>query len=322
VENGEEPELKEEGLPDSTAQDYILTRYRWLLIGVLSLCTLALGGFLMRPIRPIDLDQAEVISLATQVKGMTLLQFNPHWECFSPVNLQSCGNQAFGVISGLLQRHQVDFANIVELPTSYQPPKGWAMSCRPGGGGDTTCLIWKADTWEVIGPGTECWFGRGRACAVMTFQHLGTDLKVTVAGAHFPHGAETGWYSEFLGVLHFNLDKSRNVTDKVVVLADSNAGIHQKSDISLQAGMGTLRPHVKAPTVFYKYRTCCNNVGYRGFFDRILANFGSSLALIEDGPYQGQSGGYTMTPAFARISLPSGAAAGEFHHPVLARLNL
>ena len=63
-----------------------------------------------------------------------------------------------------------------------------------------------------------------------------------------------GWYSEFLGILGMNLHKSKNVTEKaqpslsqlnmaglkmstvgrwtwhqVIILADSNAGLHQKS---------------------------------------------------------------------------------------------
>lgn len=72
---------------------------------------------------------------------------------------------------------------------------------------------------------------------------LDSGMKLTIVGAHFPHGAETGddgacwkycstwrgWYGEYLGVLRYNVAMSRKVTEKVVLLADSNAGLHQKS---------------------------------------------------------------------------------------------
>jgi len=253
---------------------------------------------------------------------MMLLQFNPHWECFKPPNDKKCGGAALALVTQLLQRHDVDFANIVELPNWYKPPKGWAMNCRDGGGGETTCIIWKSNAWEAIAPNTECWFGRGRSCNVMTFAHLASKLKVTVAGAHFPHGAGTSWYNEYLGVLRMNLAKSKSVTDKVILLADSNAGLHQMEDYTLLTNTGVLLPNVKPPQMWYSYRTCCNNIGYHGFFDRIVSNFGTHLGLVEDDAYKKQSNGYKATPFFAKVNLPNTATWGEFHQPILGYLSL
>eukprot|EP00439_Symbiodinium_sp_Y106_P019948 s2049_g2.t1 len=183
--------------------------------------------------------------------ALTMLQFNPHWECFIPANMETCGRNVFGLIDRLLQNHSTDFANIIEpwlfgsdlsgpylvllpaaeLPSSYRPPKGWQMACRKGGGGDTACILWRSLVWEVVQPHTECWWGNGRACNIMTFQNVRvSDLKVTVLGAHFPHGAGSGFYQDFVGTLRWNLKKSKNTTDKVILLADSNAGLHEKSD--------------------------------------------------------------------------------------------
>lgn len=301
----DEPSLESEGLP---------VRHRWFLVisGVMGICMACL---ILSPrlIHRTFVHDEEAIAMAhsDQLKGMMLFQFNPHWECFKPQNAEGCGRQAMALVTELLQRHNVDLANVVELPESYKPPKGWSMNCRPGGGGDTTCIIWRSNKWEVIGPSTECWFGRGRSCNVMTFEHVATKFKVSLAGAHFPHGAGTSWYSEFLGILGMNLHKSKNVTEKVIILADSNAGLHQKSDFSILTETGVLLPHVKAPQMWYSYRTCCNNIGYHGFFDRIIANFGSKLELVKDEVYEKQSNGYKSTPAFARVNLPKSGTWGH-----------
>eukprot|EP00435_Cladocopium_sp_Y103_P009738 s282_g2.t1 len=305
------------------------------------LCTLAAGDihcdlFVMSMIvRPEPEEEAIAMAHSDQLTGMMLFQFNPHlgrhWECFKPQNAEGCGRHAMALVTELLQRHDVDLANVVELPESYKPPKGWSMNCRPGGGGETTCIIWRSNRWEVIGPSTECWFGRGRSCNVMmlgyawavsvlaaTFEHVASKFKVTLAGAHFPHGAGTSWYSEFMGILGMNLHKSKNVTEKVIILADSNAGLHQKSDFSILTETGVLLPNVKAPQMW----TCCNNIGYHGFFDRIIANFGSKLELVKDEVYEKQSNGYKSTPAFARVNLPNSGTWGEYHQPILGYLSL
>ncbi|CAJ1375769.1 unnamed protein product [Effrenium voratum] len=259
---------------------------------------------------------------ADQAPQIMLLQFNPHWECFKGPNMEQCGNAVYGMVTRLLNQYQVDFANIVELPPTYKPPEGWAMNCRPGGGGETSCIIWRNSSWEVIEPKTDCWFGRGRACNVMTFNNPNLTLKVSVAGAHFPHGVDTGWYSEFLGVLRYNLEKSKSVTDKVIMLVDSNAGLHQEPDTQMLQKIGALSPHTSQPEMWYKYRTCCNNIGYHLFYDRVAANFGTHLDQVKDAYYGKQSADFHTTPWFAKVAKPNSAAAGEYHQPLMARLSL
>lgn len=255
--------------------------------------------------------------------ALTMLQFNPHWECFIPVNMGTCGRNVFGLIDRLLQNHSTDFANIIELPSSYRPPKGWQMACRKGGGGDTACILWRSLVWEVVQPHTECWWGNGRACNIMTFQNVRVrDLKVTVLGAHFPHGAGSGFYQDFVGTLRWNLKKSKNTTDKVILLADSNAGLHEKSDVGILEDLALLPPHTRVPTLWYDYRTCCYNIGFRAFFDRVGANFGKKLDLIRDDEYRALSGDFRHAPPFAQVNFPNSNALGAFHHPILAHLVL
>lgn len=315
----------EDGPSLESSEGRLPVRHRWFLVmsGVIGIC---MAGLILSPrlVPSTFVHDEEAIAMAhsDQLTGMMLFQFNPHWECFKPQNAEGCGRHAMALVTELLQRHDVDLANVVELPESYKPPKGWSMNCRPGGGGETTCIIWRSNRWEVIGPSTECWFGRGRSCNVMTFEHVASKFKVTLAGAHFPHGAGTSWYSEFMGILGMNLHKSKNVTEKVIILADSNAGLHQKSDFSILTETGVLLPNVKAPQMWYSYRTCCNNIGYHGFFDRIIANFGSKLELVKDEVYEKQSNGYKSTPAFARVNLPNSGTWGEYHQPILGYLSL
>ena len=61
-----------------------------------------------------------------------------------------------------------------------------------------------------------CW-STHTSCVVKTSTYI-MPYVISLGGSR-PSGASInscipGWYSEFLGVLHFNLDKSRNVTDK------------------------------------------------------------------------------------------------------------
>ncbi|CAJ1423919.1 unnamed protein product [Effrenium voratum] len=156
----------------------------------------------------------------------------------------------------------------------------------------------------------------------MTFNNPNLTLKVSVAGAHFPHGVDTGWYSEFLGVLRYNLEKSKSVTDKVIMLVDSNAGLHQEPDTQMLQKIGALSPHTSQPEMWYKYRTCCNNIGYHLFYDRVAANFGTHLDQVKDAYYGKQSADFHTTPWFAKVAKPNSAAAGEYHQPLMARLSL
>eukprot|EP00930_Biecheleria_cincta_P029186 TRINITY_DN20311_c0_g1_i1.p1 TRINITY_DN20311_c0_g1~~TRINITY_DN20311_c0_g1_i1.p1 ORF type:complete len:358 (-),score=44.91 TRINITY_DN20311_c0_g1_i1:473-1546(-) len=255
---------------------------------------------------------------------ITLLQFNPHWECFKDANYHKCGLQVFQLITRFLQEHDVDFANLVMFAKWYSPPDGWGMKCWSGGGGDTDCIIWKSKSWEQISPKVDCWYGHGRACNVMTFQRLDRpDDKVTVVGAHFPHAPGGKWYGDYLGELRQSSSlATQTVTKRVIVLADSNAGLKQMPDRTLLEGIGALSQGQTFHGLWYAYRTCCYDMGYQGFFDRIAANFGQKLEVVKDSDYRRQSQNYLHAPAFAQVTKPGTVSPGAFHHPVLARLTL
>jgi len=260
------------------------------------------------------------VNESESVEHLMLLQFNPHWECFESYNHGKCGIEIYKTITRFLHDHDIDFANIVDLPAEYRPPEGWKMNCNDGGGGDADCIIWKQTRWSWISPITNCYFGHGRACNVMTFERLGSHGDVvTVAGGHLPHGSRTSWYYEFLETVRQAIAASREVTRRVVLLADANAGLHEKSDEDLLMDLGVGSRAM--PRLWYNYRTCCNDNGFDGFFDRIAANFGKGLDLVKDSLYEELSQDYTTAPQFAWIEKPSGQW-GAFHQPVIARLEL
>lgn len=263
----------------------------------------------------IKLDASETI---------TLLQFNPHWECFKGANYHKCGLHVFDLITRFLYTHDVDFANIVMFPESYRPPDGWSIKCRSGGGGDTDCIIWKSKTWEQANPKVDCWYGHGRACNVMTFQRHDRDFdKVTVVGAHFPHAPGTQWYEDYLGQLRRSVLESSTVNQRVVLMADSNAGLKQMADRTLMEGIGALSQDKSFHSLWYDYRTCCYDNGFYAFFDRVAANFGRKLEVIKDEEYQAQSQNYLKAPAFAEVTkYPGTWIPGAFHQPVLARVTV
>lgn len=45
----------------------------------------------------------------------------------------------------------------------------------------------------------------------------------------------------------------------------------------------TFRDHFPTCWDRQQHRTCCNNIGYHGFFDRIVSNFGTHLAPLLQG---------------------------------------
>ena len=84
-------------------------------------------------------EDIEMDALFSEFEVLIHLPFQNRGKIGPSCNCVRCGTPVMSLITKLLERHDVDFANVVELPESYQPPDGWSMHCRPGGGGDTTC---------------------------------------------------------------------------------------------------------------------------------------------------------------------------------------
>lgn len=263
-------------------------------------------------------------------KKLMLMQFNPHWECFkTEMNMNKCGKHVLPLVTRFLQDYDIDFAHIIEFASWYKPPDGWTMRCENGDGGEVGCMIWKSSRWAQIFPKLHCFFGYGRACNVMTFQKLSQPGEaVTIAGAHYPHFFTPDLRYRFQQTLHDAVARSRNVTSRVVLLADANARISEQSDEALLQDIGALdagshassRSWLRNP--WYQYRTCCYNIGYWRTYDRIAANFGDRPRLVKDEEYRRASKDYSEAPEFAHIGKPITWAkeAGAYHHPIIAEL--
>jgi len=212
------------------------------------------------------------LNSTTTLSSIKILQWNPHWECFS----NHCGPKAQRALSAILAQSQVDFANIVEINERsdfYTPPWPWTiMTGRCSHPTiDSTSLIYDSNIWKTVGhahPG--CMHHHDRAFLLQVFKHKSSKEKVIVVGGHFPHGRMNDQMSAAVQkTLHFHPDVLG-----VILAADTNRGRGVSTRHVMSQAMGVRRGHVVASELF---RTCCNNDGFHHHFDRVGATFGQSM---------------------------------------------
>jgi hypothetical protein len=246
---------------------------------------------------------------------LNLLMWNPHWECFA-WNLNDCKAQASKHADDFLKSLDIDFANFVEMP-GMAYPEPWQAIEMAHCGQDLTALVFNSARWKKsTAPGTrgggcmETNPVRDRPFVINLFEQVaaarpGMPSKVIAVGGHFPHNAN-GY-----AVLKASLGRimqATGVTD-VVVIADTNA-FRTSSSEHIAQELGFASGHVLSTDL---ENTCCWPAFHLPMtFDRIIANFGSSMStkvLIEE-----------PVPKWAEQE--QGMKKGAFHKPVLGTLHL
>jgi hypothetical protein len=247
--------------------------------------------------------------VAASLDSLTVLQWNPHWECFVSENMDTCGNNAFDELSKLLSDNAIDFANVVEINEEsdvYQPPEPWQITTARTGQ-DSTALVYNSASWTPIGDAItgSVVDDQDRAFAVQAFQSTATSEKVIVVGAHFPH-------NEFdSSNLADAVAKAMSANDDalgVVFAADTNTEVTKSTASILKDAMPSLSVDDDVASSELVV-TCCHDHGYDYHtYDRVAATFATSVRteLLFD-----------PEPSWADIESPEGRA-GEFHKAVLA----
>jgi hypothetical protein len=260
------------------------------------------------------LAAAPVTSIAgPRPQALTVLQWNPHWECFASENMDGCGNNVFDALTKMLPEKDIDFANVVEINEEsdvYPPPEPWLiMTARCGQ--DSTALIYNSQEWVLVSDAiTGCVVDdQDRAFVVQTFQSSATSEKVIVVGAHFPHNDFDN------GNLADAVTKAMSENDDalgVVFAADTNTEVTKSTADILRGVMPSvsIEDDVASSELVV---TCCHDHGYDYHtYDRIAATFatGVKTELLFD-----------PEPSWADIESPEGRA-GEFHKAVLATFEI
>lgn len=240
--------------------------------------------------------------------SLTLLQWNPHWQCFDEKHDgKGCSTNASHYLSQLLQPPpygrsaviDIDFATVIEMP-SWTPPSGWGAisgSCAK----DPITLIYRSSRWQPAeARSIGCMSPQDRPFLLQAFNGP-NGQHIIVLAAHFPHSPT----SEQLDPLREALDALVTATGckALVMMGDTN----QVSSVSDESIFRQIRAPEQAETVHGSnhFPSCCFNNGFHNVgFDRVIANFGTitSSSLLLD-------------------PLPAWAAVGEFHKPVLALLS-
>eukprot|EP00927_Polykrikos_kofoidii_P057949 TRINITY_DN521_c0_g1_i3.p1 TRINITY_DN521_c0_g1~~TRINITY_DN521_c0_g1_i3.p1 ORF type:complete len:307 (-),score=35.10 TRINITY_DN521_c0_g1_i3:82-1002(-) len=248
------------------------------------------------------------------------LQWNPHWECFEKST--ACAEAVTGQLSTRLT-NTTDFANLVEVPpVAIDAAKldGWTRITNQCGI-DTTSLLFNSRRWrkvDVLGSAeTGCMEKNDRPFTVQVFESLGHEataaaggFKVLVVAAHFPHGP----VGDALPAAVRHVTATTGVT-ATLLIADTNMNAPSpkwwpwksgtsNADImkAIGASDGEGTGSVKSTDLL---DTCCLNFpGFWFKFDRIIANFGTSMSTeLYD----------KHTPHYA---------TGEFHKAIRGTLTL
>eukprot|EP00038_Savillea_parva_P006231 m.162437 g.162437 ORF g.162437 m.162437 type:complete len:307 (-) comp12192_c0_seq1:160-1080(-) len=247
-------------------------------------------------IPPTHMKESRVHSRASAAASSVLnvIQWNPHWQCFGN---KVCGPGAEAALTGLLTP-DVDFANVIELETSYTPPSGWAAlgayeSCgHPYGDWDT--LFYNTAKWKLVSNETACMY-ESRSFTIGVFTSTASpSVTIVPVGAHFPQtlNASTGAYTDSVATLAAAIKQhtAGMSSPKVVLMADTNTegpvaaaaspshhGVN-KTNGQLMHDLGLWADPSTNPPGAPLYNGCCGGesppFAWQG--DRIVATFGGS----------------------------------------------
>jgi hypothetical protein len=231
-------------------------------------------------------------------QNISLLMYNPHAECFIrryDRHYPQCRQNVQFLTNGILTGDEgvdrnfnamIDFANMVYTMDKYDPPAGWGAietQCpKPPArsSGDSSLLLYREDRWKTVGqPWRDCLSKdrQRRPYTGQVFGEKGTDMKVVVIAAHFPHPGEFTQTKWKLQKAIQRLTQHAG-TSKVILIADTNMD-KSFSGQSILQNLGV--PHYDQASTTWLHHSCClprfNYVGY----DRVLTNFGKSGDVME-----------------------------------------
>eukprot|EP00405_Crypthecodinium_cohnii_P008511 CAMPEP_0206437444 /NCGR_PEP_ID=MMETSP0324_2-20121206/11045_1 /ASSEMBLY_ACC=CAM_ASM_000836 /TAXON_ID=2866 /ORGANISM="Crypthecodinium cohnii, Strain Seligo" /LENGTH=436 /DNA_ID=CAMNT_0053904727 /DNA_START=22 /DNA_END=1332 /DNA_ORIENTATION=- len=257
---------------------------------------------------------------------LSLLQWNPHWQCFV-WNQDDCANRVVALANEYLEKYDVDFANFIELESKdWRPREGWmSVESTRDCSNDITEIVYNTARWTVstdpAHKATGCLEGNDRPFVLQVFyprKGSWVDVGINgviVVGAHFPHPGRRDKRHPFSFTKHISdvlevLTASTGI-QQVVLIADTNCDnkrmntlIAEELKFPGQKVIGTSLQH-----------TCCADSKYasRMTFDRIIANFGAA----ESGDMETQ---LPMEDPPAWTRQVHGGRVGAFHKPILALL--
>lgn len=223
----------------------------------------------------------------TRLNNFRILQWNPHWECFTPGNMGRCGHNAMGALSAILPEMSIDIANIIEINERsdfYSPPAPFRMmNARCGNPAkDSSSIIYDSSKWTPIGGFVQgCMHHDDRAFIIQTFRNTASSEKVVFVGAHFPHSAsnghlkraveaETHRHPDALGVIFAaDVNREESVSTEHVVLRD----VHSSAKTVGAAANGRI-------TSAQKHPSCCHNDGFVHHYDRVATTFAHAVDTV------------------------------------------
>jgi len=231
----------------------------------------------------------------TRLGNFKVLQWNPHWECFKDSNMGTCGHNAMGALSSILQELHIDFANIIEINERsdfYTPPAPFRMLNGRCGHPvmDSTSIMYDSSAWTPASEFVQgCMHHHDRPYAVQTFRSTSSSEKVIFVGAHFPHSAsngnlkraveaETHRHPDALGVIFAaDVNREHGTSTESIMLWD----VHSSAKTAGAAANGRITSSTRHPS-------CCKNDGFVHHYDRISANFAHRVAtqmLFDPAPW-------------------------------------
>lgn len=207
-----------------------------------------------------------------------VLQWNPHWECFTPGNAGTCWHHALGALSSILSDMSIDFANIIEINERsdfYTPPPPWMIQTARCGwpAKDSTSLIYNSRDWNPISASMHgCMEHVDRPFLIQSFEHTSTRQQVIVVGAHFPHSASNGKLKQAVTAAMQRHPHALGV----IFAADVNRESNTPTDNIMRGDVLPDWAHGKIVTAQH-FPSCCKNDGFVHHYDRIGATFGQPM---------------------------------------------
>lgn len=239
----------------------------------------AKGKCYIKPIAPLDCESFDTVPCSdddllgagpnaeAETQTLSVMHWNPHWECFVQAN-DTCGATVRASVDAMLSAGFLDIVNLVMFEVKdYRPPAPYNM-IESKCGNDIVRLFYNQERWNITsdtGSKLLCLDGDDRAAVVQSFTSV-WGLTITVVGAHFPH---PGYGS--LQPLQDAVESTG--TGKVLMLADTNRD-YASHDLLCEFHPSSCN-HVISTSL---WQSCCKNTGFQNKgFDRVIANFGRNM---------------------------------------------
>lgn len=238
------------------------------------------------------------------VEPLSLMFWNPHYECF---NNKCCGSIANKFILDNITSRKVDFSTLAlfRFPDFKLPPGYKSMYHRCGNpkGGDQCLLIYNSEKWTPIGK-TYTFCLPGRPTIIQQFVSNTSSFILYVIGSHFTHDREQYVRDIAKAIASVGI----KADDNVVFMGDTNQ--NGSSEKLMREMLGKKSPSILSST---ESGTCCYGNIHSKFglkYDRIIAtSFGKNIKTditkyreIIKNPIEGCDYNKMHLPVFSVIS--------------------